>query len=177
MEEQKYAHWFWSKYGIFNVPPTKRQAVSGIVESVLVKEKIDSRFWIDNRNSIETIRQKTVKEFSDKYADEFTEILKEAEEIELKYVYIEVFASNRDLILEKCQERFTSVHIDDSFYCHGRKNKCWIVRAGNEEAPHPDKNIDEEHYIRWICNNVDYNCIADPCMGKGNGWILFQCCR
>lgn len=155
----------------------KREAVSGIVGSVLVKEKIDSRFWIDNRNSIETIRQKTVKEFSDKYADEFTEILKAAEEIELKYVYIEVFASNRDLILEKCQERFTSVHIDDSFYCHGRKNKCWIVRAGNEEAPHPDKNIDEEHYIRWICNNVDYNCIADPCMGKGNGWILFQCCR
>ena len=95
--------------------------------------------------------------------------MKAAEEIELKYVYIEVFASNRDLILEKCQERFTSVHIDDSFYCHGRKNKCWIVRAGNEEAPHPDKNIDEEHYIRWICNNVDYNCIADPCMGKGNG--------
>ena len=25
LEEQKYAHWFWSKYGIFNVPPTKRQ--------------------------------------------------------------------------------------------------------------------------------------------------------
>ena len=62
----------------------KREAVSGIVGSVLVKEKIDSRFWIDNRNSIETIRQKTVKEFSDKYADEFTEILKAAEEIELK---------------------------------------------------------------------------------------------
>lgn len=67
----------------------KREAVSGIVESVLIKEKIDSKFWIDNRNNIEAIRQKAVKEFSDKYADEFTEILKAAEEIEpknLKYM-------------------------------------------------------------------------------------------
>ena len=49
----------------------KREAVSGIVESVLVKEKIDSRFWIDNRNSIETIHQKTVKEFSDNFISDF----------------------------------------------------------------------------------------------------------
>ena len=106
-------------------------------------------------------------DYRDKYEPFVDRLFTYIDEIQPKYVYIEVFASNRDLIMEKCRERFDSVHIDDSFYYHSRKNKCWIVRAGSEEAPHPDKIIDEEHYIRWICNNVDYGCIADPCMGRG----------
>lgn len=67
----------------------KREAVSGIVESVLVEEKIDSRFWIDNRNNIEATRQEAVKEFAVRYPNEFAGILKAAEEIEpkkLKYM-------------------------------------------------------------------------------------------
>ena len=35
----------------------KREAVSGIGESVLVKEKIDSRFWIDNIFCVEELAQ------------------------------------------------------------------------------------------------------------------------
>lgn len=106
-------------------------------------------------------------DYKDKYEPFVDRLFNYIDEIQPKYVYIETFSSNRELILKKCRERYGCVRIDDSFYYHSRKNKCWIVCAGNEEPPHPEKSIDEEFYIRWICNNVNYECIADPCMGRG----------
>lgn len=90
------------------------------------------------------------------------------DEIRPELLYIEVFASNKDIVMEECKKRYPFVSIDDSYYYHNKKNKCWIVRCGKRNpAPTPEKSIDEQCYIRWICENVEFNCIADPCMGTG----------
>lgn len=90
------------------------------------------------------------------------------DEIQPEILYIEVFASNKNMIINECQKRYKYISVDDSYYYHNRKNKCWIVRCGKAaEAEHPEKAMDESCYIKWICKNVDFNCIADPCMGRG----------
>lgn len=32
---------------------------------------------------------------------------------------------------------------------------------------YPFEGMDEEDVIAWICENVDFNCIGDLCMGRG----------
>ena len=89
------------------------------------------------------------------------------DEINPSYLYIEVFKSNKDIILDNCKKRFKFVGIDESTYYHNNKNKCWIIYCSNKEVKHPNEKLDEEDYIKWICENVDYKCIADPCIGRG----------
>ena len=105
------------------------------------------------------------KETYEPFMDRF---FKYVDEIQPKIMYVEVFASNKNAFIKECEKRFKYVTVDDSYYYHNKKNRCWIIRCGHEEeAPGPDNMIDEETYIRWICKNVDYKCIADPCIGRG----------
>lgn len=90
------------------------------------------------------------------------------DEIKPKKLFLEVFKANRDSFIKKCKERYDNVNVYESMYYHSKKNKCWIIVCSNEELPnYPFEGIDEQNVIEWICQNVDYKCIADPCMGRG----------
>lgn len=82
-------------------------------------------------------------------------------------VFIEVFASNKEIVVEKLKEMYRYIHIIDSYYYHSRKNKCWIVQANNTGNILDINNKDEQNIIEFICKNVNYNCIGDLCMGRG----------
>lgn len=44
-----------------------------------------------------------------------------------------------------------------------RKFKCWIIRCGTEEpAPGSSDIIEVNTYIRRLCKDVDFRCMADP---------------
>lgn len=90
------------------------------------------------------------------------------DEINPKYLYIETFKSNKEMVIKECRKRYKYVYVDESTYYHNKDRHCWIIRcSNNSEVPGPNTLIDEEDYIKWICKNVDYECIADLCMGQG----------
>ncbi len=115
-------------------------------------------------NSFYTKADRT--DYKDSYMSFVTRLFDNIQEINPKFVYIEVFKPNKQEILDECEKRFKYVFIDESTYYHNKKNKCWIIRCSNEkDIKHPETIIDEEDYIKWICENVEFECIGDLCMG------------
>lgn len=87
------------------------------------------------------------------------------DEITPEYMYLEATASNRDVFVNECKKRFKVVDIDEAYYNRNKKFKCWIIRCSNAEpAPNPGKAVEVNTYIRHICKNSNFRCIADPVM-------------
>lgn len=89
------------------------------------------------------------------------------DEIKPKKLFVEVFKSNWESFTRECGKRYKYVTSFPSTYYHNKNNKCWVIVAENNPADYPFFGMDEENVIEWICKNVDYKCIADPCMGQG----------
>lgn len=90
------------------------------------------------------------------------------DEISPRFVFLEVFKSNKERFIQECNNRYSNVEVYESMYYHHPKNKCWIIQASNEPLQQLKMNgIDEEDAIELICKNADYDCIGDPCIGKG----------
>lgn len=127
---------------------------------------VDPPCSLGNLNTFYTKADRT--DYKDSYIPFVKRLFENIDEINPKYLYIEVFKSNKQMIIDECKIRFKYVNVDESTYYHNKDRHCWIVRCSNEsEAKHPDIVIDEEDYIKWICENVDYKCIGDLCMGQG----------
>ena len=121
-----------------------------------------------NINSFYTKAEKEERHESyEPFHNRFFEII---DEIKPKMLFLEVFKSNKDKFVEQVQKRYFNVKVIRSMYYNKPDNKCWIIQASNE--PLQEMNfwhefMDEEKVIKDICENVNYTCIGDPCMGKG----------
>jgi len=83
-----------------------------------------------------------------------------------RMVFIEVFKSNKDIIKNLLDDRYSNVSITQSYYYFNKTKLCWILQATNDDLidlPY----IDEQYMIEHICKELDFDCIADPCMGRG----------
>lgn len=98
------------------------------------------------------------------------------DEIEPRTLFVEVFKSNMAIFLEAVQARYPFVEIYDSFYYNRPGNRCWIIHASRAQDPElPIHDMDETKAIKWICSNLDYDCIGDPCIGRGTvGWHAYK---
>lgn len=110
-----------------------------------------------------------LKERQENYQDFYNRFWEVIDEINPRYLFLEVFKSNKNGFIEACSKRFSCVRIYDSMYYNKPSNKCWIIQASHESLQDlsPVDGMDEEKVIEYICKNTEYNCIADPCMGKG----------
>ena len=68
------------------------------------------------------------------------------------------------------KDKYQYIFCVESCYYKQVKNKCLFLFASNE--PLPDcilkmPFMDEEKVIDSLCQNLDFNCVADPCMGLG----------
>lgn len=99
--------------------------------------------------------------------EEFNKALfRSIDDIKPKYVFIEVFKSNKDLFEILLKERYFNVSVTQSYYYHDKHKVCWIIQASNEslyEIPY----LDEQFVIEHVCKEIEFNCIADPCIGRG----------
>lgn len=103
-------------------------------------------------------------------------------ELKPKICFIETFKSNTDFFISCLKELFPRTETIKSTYYHRQENKCYITAAWKEDF---DFDItkwiklagtDEQEVIRWICQNKDFECISDPCMGLGLvGWYANKC--
>jgi hypothetical protein len=101
------------------------------------------------------------------YSDFYTILFKRINEIKPKVCYTEIGKEGLADFIIAMRALYPHVTFYNSSYYHRADNHCYIVRGSRKAAkPHLD-GIDEEDIIEWICKNEDYNCIADPCMGRG----------
>ena len=91
------------------------------------------------------------------------------DEIAPKTVVMELFKSNRELMEAEAKRRYEYVDVYNSTYYHNKKNKCYIMVCTNDYdfTNPPLEGMDEQDVIEWVCKNMEYECIGDPCMGRG----------
>lgn len=108
------------------------------------------------------------EERQDSYAPFHKRFWEVIDEIAPRVLFLEVFKSNKDAFTAECIARYKHIKIFDSMYYKNPKNKCWIIQASNEPLENLElQGIDEEDAIKKICAESNYECIGDPCMGKG----------
>jgi hypothetical protein len=71
-----------------------------------------------------------------------------------------------DFILEM-RKLYKYVTFYNSSYYHKQQNMCYVIRGSRKRKKLSLDYMDEEDIIAWICQNEDYECIGDLCMGLG----------
>lgn len=159
--------------GIISLPNNSKLKVCDLTTEMPDFMKSADTLFIDppcSQGNLKSFYTKSEKELPLKFSEFEENLFKRIAQVAPKYLFLEVFKSNKERFLERCKQMFDSVVIYDSFYYNSRKNKCWILQCTNEASnrEYPElQNIDEEKVIKWICENHKYTCIGDLCMGKG----------
>jgi DNA modification methylase len=97
----------------------------------------------------------------------FKRLFKIITEIKPKTCYIEIGKDYLAEFIIEMKQIFKSVTFYNSSYYHKADNHCYIIRGGHKYKKLPLDGMDEEDIINWVCQNEEYSCIADPCMGCG----------
>lgn len=126
-----------------------------------------------NKGNLSSFYTKLGTEKKDRPFDSYTNfeerLFECIDEIRPRLLFIEVFMTNEESYSEQVHRRYPNVILVNSMYYNNPKNKCKILIGGydNISAYGSLSGLDEEDVIHWICKNVDYDVIGDPCMGKG----------
>jgi len=119
-----------------------------------------------SKGNLKSFYTKAEKELNESY-EKFNKALFDVIDIIRPiYMFIEVFRSNKDIIEALVKERYSNVSITQSYYYYDKSKICWIIQGSNDvlyDLPY----LDEQYVIEYICKEVNFNCIADPCMGRG----------
>lgn len=88
--------------------------------------------------------------------------------------YIEVGKEYLSEFIREAKRLYKSVTFYNSSYYHKKDNICYVIRGSSKRKKLSLDYMDEENIIEWICKNEDYDCIGDPCIGRGlvavNAW-------
>lgn len=93
-----------------------------------------------------------------------------------KLICLEVGLAQTDMYVQALKDiGYSSIMLKESFYYGNKNQKCNIlfaVKGVGTRADFPEvlwdmPFFDEEKVIEYICNNIEYSCIGDLCMGKG----------
>ncbi|TEB13338.1 hypothetical protein [Pelotomaculum propionicicum] len=81
--------------------------------------------------------------------------------------YVEVGKEYLAEFILEMKHLYRSVTFYNSTYYHKKNHLCYVIRGGTKRKKLPLDYMDEEDIIAWICENEDYSCIGDLCMGRG----------
>lgn len=124
-----------------------------------------------NKSALSAFYTKAEKQ---KRADSFDVFLRRffdvVREISPRLVCLEVGVPMLDSFMVFLSKMYSNIITKESYYYKNKSNKCLFVFASNEPIDDAIVNMpfmDEEDVIRHICQNIDFSCVADPCMGMG----------
>lgn len=101
------------------------------------------------------------------YAKFYKRLFECIKEINPKTAYCEIGKEYlADFIIEM-RKLYKNVTFYNSTYYHNKNNLCYVVRGFQKRKKLLLDGMDEEDIIQWICENEEYRCIADLCMGRG----------
>ena len=82
--------------------------------------------------------------------------------------YVEVGKQYLAEFVYEMKRTYRHVTFYNSSYYHKKENICYVVRGSKKRSGKlPLDYMDEENIIKWVCQNEDYSCIGDLCMGQG----------
>lgn len=91
-------------------------------------------------------------------------------EINPKLLCLEIGVPQLEMYQNILKDKYKNIAVVESYYYKNKKNKCLFLFASNEPIPQVALDMpffDEENAIAYLCANLDYECVADPCMGLG----------
>lgn len=88
-------------------------------------------------------------------------------QIDPRTCYIEVGKEYLAEFITETKQIFKHVTFYNSTYYHKQDNLCYVIRGSGRRKKLPLDGMDEEDIIKWICENEEYDCIGDLCMGLG----------
>lgn len=131
---------------IFSDPPYNRIALNGYYTKAGLQEKPDS------------------------FESFFYRFIECVDIISPRILCLEVGIPQTDMYIREFSQMYKFMHIVQCWYYGNKNQKCNIMFFSNEYFPDCITKMtpmDEEKVIEYICKNLDFNCIADLCMGKG----------
>lgn len=131
---------------VISDPPYNASALSGFYTKAEIDKKPDS---------------------FESFFDRFFEVVAE---INPKLVCLEIGVPQLDMYLKKLRPMYSHIIQVESCYYKNKKNKCIFLFASNGDIPgflYDVPFMDEEELIAFLCKSLDYECVADPCMGLG----------
>jgi hypothetical protein len=81
--------------------------------------------------------------------------------------YVEVGKTYLSEFIHEMKKLYKYVTFYNSCYYHRKENICYIVHGSYKRKKLPLDYTDEEDAIAWVCENEEYDCIGDLCMGRG----------
>jgi hypothetical protein len=84
-----------------------------------------------------------------------------------KTCYVEVGKEYLAEFILEMKRLYPSVTFYNSTYYHKKDNLCYVIRGASKRKKLSLDGMDEEEIIAWICENEEYACIGDLCMGRG----------
>lgn len=120
-----------------------------------------------SKGNLKSFYTKNQEELKQTYENFNTALFKAIDKISPRKVFFEVFKSNRNDIIDLLEKRYVNISITKSYYYFKESNVCWMIQASNEGVDFNLPYLDEQRIIEHICKELDFDCIADPCMGRG----------
>ena len=126
---------------------------------------VDPPWNISNLNTFYTKAEKTDKQ--DNFKNFYLRLFECIREISPSVCYVEIGKEYlADFIIElRKQDKYVTFY--NSTYYHNKGKVCYIIRGSNKFKKPKLDGIDEEDIIKWVCENEEYDCIGDLCMGRG----------
>lgn len=87
--------------------------------------------------------------------------------IQPKTCYIEVGKEYLAEFIIEMKKQFRQVTFYNSTYYHRPENFCYVIRGSSKRRKLPLDNVDQKEIVKWICQNEEFSCIGDLCMGRG----------
>ncbi|MDD5486374.1 MAG: hypothetical protein PHW65_02315 [Dehalococcoidales bacterium] len=121
-----------------------------------------------NRGNLNTFYTKAGRtDYQSSFALFYRRLFECIAEIRPHTCYVEVGKEYLGEFLLEMKQFYKAVTFYNSTYYHRKENMCYVVRGGQKRKKLHLDYMDEEGVIAWVCENEDYNCIGDLCMGRG----------
>jgi len=120
-----------------------------------------------NQGNMTSFYTKADKVNTFKYEPFYKRIFECIQEISPKMAFVEVGKEYLPDFIIEMRKIYKYVTFYNSSYYHRDINRCYIVQGSDKRLNLRLDDMDEEDIIAWITENVEYDCIADLCMGRG----------
>lgn len=134
---------------------------------------VDPPWNIGNINTFYTKadRDDRVDDFASFYKQLFTCIA----DVNPKTCYVEIGKQHLADFILQMRSIYKYVTFYNSTYYNSKDKLCYVVRGSHKSKKPKLDHMDEEKIIEWVCENEEYECIGDLCMGRGLvGWHAWK---
>lgn len=126
---------------------------------------VDPPWNLGNLNTFYTKADRT--DYQESFEKFYLKLFDCIKKIEAEICYVEIGKENLHNFIIEMKKIYKYVTFYNSTYYHSKDKLCYVVRGSNKSKKPKLDGMDEENIIQWICENEDYKCIGDLCMGRG----------